>query len=244
MIGAVLSNNAISGKSVFNFFYIGSTYIFSSSFWTIGIMSLILWSQILLRNSSDNFCSDISHPNLVVKSDNENSDHILSGIWAISVVQRIRLNASPFNSSELGCWLLFCEFQWSISMVDILLLTLLPTRGDGGMQLEIIWNSHAGRFPPTTICVSEESTNWPAMTITAGQSTSGWRVENRGGPLVSTWWMDGQLTTVHHTRPEWPDQASFPPTFLIGWLEHRVPKPSWSKMKIKKKEGWSFSLSS
>ena len=43
-------------------------------------MSLILWSQILLRNSSENFRSDILHPNLVLKSDNETSDHFLSGI--------------------------------------------------------------------------------------------------------------------------------------------------------------------
>ena len=43
-------------------------------------MSLIFWSQILLRNSSENFRSDIAHPNLVLKSDNENSDHFLSGI--------------------------------------------------------------------------------------------------------------------------------------------------------------------
>ena len=45
-------------------------------------MSLILWSQILFRNSSENFRSDIPNPhqNLVLKSDNENSDHILSGI--------------------------------------------------------------------------------------------------------------------------------------------------------------------
>ena len=43
-------------------------------------MSLVVWSQIWLRNSSENFRSDISHPNLVLKSDNENSDHILSSI--------------------------------------------------------------------------------------------------------------------------------------------------------------------
>ena len=43
-------------------------------------MQTILWSQILLRNLSENFHSDISHPNIVLKSDNENSDHILSGI--------------------------------------------------------------------------------------------------------------------------------------------------------------------
>ena len=61
-------------------------------------MSLILWSQILLRNSSENFRSDISHPYLVLKSDKENSDHILSGIRAISEVQRIRLNDTHKNA--------------------------------------------------------------------------------------------------------------------------------------------------
>ena len=61
-------------------------------------MSMILWSQILLRNSSENFRSDISHPYLVLKSDNENSDHILSGIRAISEVQRIRLNDTHKNA--------------------------------------------------------------------------------------------------------------------------------------------------
>ena len=30
-------------------------------------MGLIIWSQILLKNSSENFHSDITHPNLVLK---------------------------------------------------------------------------------------------------------------------------------------------------------------------------------
>ena len=55
---------------------------------TVVLLSLILWSQILLRNISENFRPDIPHSKLVLKSDNENSHHFLSGIWAISEVQR------------------------------------------------------------------------------------------------------------------------------------------------------------
>ena len=84
-------------------------------------MSLILWSQILLRNSSENFRSDIPHPNLVLKSDDENSDHFLSSIWAISEVQRIRLNGKSVSDFFLlrrlyfiFCWLISRLTKWSL----------------------------------------------------------------------------------------------------------------------------------
>ena len=62
----------------------------------ISVLSLILWSQVPLRNPSENFRSDISHPNLVQKSDNENSDHFVSDNWAISEVQKIKLRRKNF----------------------------------------------------------------------------------------------------------------------------------------------------
>ena len=53
-------------------------------------------------------------------------------------------------------------------------------------------DSHGRHFPPTISGRRERELT------TAGPSTGGWRVEHWGGPLVTTWWMDGQLTT------EWP----------------------------------------
>ena len=72
-------------------------------------------------------------------------------------------------------------------------------------------DSHGRHFPPTISGRRERELT------TAGPSTGGWRVEHWGGPLVTTWWMDGQLTTEW---PAFPSLSSLVESGRIACYDH------------------------
>ena len=147
------------------------------------------------------------------------------------IVVNLGVDCCFVNSSGQFQWLIFCCSlccQPVATVVCSWKLFEIPT-------LDV-------SLPPPFVLAKRVLTDrrWPSP-LASPPVGGAWKTEaDLSCPLDG--WTDSWPPST--TRPEWPDQASFPPTFLIGWLEHRVPKPSWSKMKIKQKEGWSFSLSS
>ena len=134
---------------------------FVSSFWHIE-------PDPWVSDSAQKFISEFSfwypHTNLVPKYDNENSDHFLSGIWAIFEVQRIRLiwwlaqcclmtaRASIFYilirlwTYSIRIWARFCATtttsQWSCCyacLIRYAAVLFAPSFSSSALWLLLLW---------------------------------------------------------------------------------------------------------